>query len=173
MSTTATTDLNRLFESELQSIHEDVRRQAALRALRSMRPSNRVTVEEFFAACQKHKDIAAVVGSLGVSDFAAMLLGRPSVAEPLATTGKRTRLSDAQKAELKGVALRLLETNRAGLSRTELAALVRHEGRIPHGVAEAELPEKLRIPLAELLTEGKAHTVGAKRLMKYLPGKGR
>lgn len=102
-----------------------------------------------------------------------MLLGRPSVAEPLATTGKRTRLSDAQKAELKGVALRLLETHRAGLSRTELAALVRHEGRIPHGVAEAELPEKLRIPLAELLTEGKAHTVGAKRLMKYLPGKGR
>lgn len=173
MTTTAENEVSRLFESELQAIDEDVRRQAALRALRQLRPSNRVTVQEFFAACQQHRDIAAVVGTLGIVDFAQMLAGRAPSAAPAEDVRKRTRLSDAQKEELKGIALRVLSAHREGLSRTDLASAVRGQGLIPAGVAEIELPEKLRIPLSELIAEGKIHTVGEKRLMKYVPGKGK
>lgn len=170
-STAASSDVNSLFEKELNAVHEDVRRKAALATLRNMRPTNRVTVEQFMTSAQKHKDIWAVVSTLGIVDLAEALLGQKSSARSDApAAGKRTRLSEDQKNELKAISLRLLEANRGGLSRTELASQIQSQGLKPSVIADAELAEKLRTPLAELLDESKLHTVGEKRLMKYFFG---
>lgn len=166
-------DLEGLFQRELQAINEDVRRKAAVSTLNNLRLSNRVTVEQFVASIQKHKDVWAVVAQMGILDLASALSGQGSAPrDSEGTSGERvrTRLSDEQKAGLKGVALRLLESHRAGLSRTELAAVIRDEQLKPAGIADEELADKLRIPLSELVGENKIHTVGEKRLMKYVPG---
>lgn len=170
-SAAASSDLNNLFEKELNTVNEDVRRKAALSTLRNLRPTNRVTVEQFVASAQKHKDIWAVVSTLGIVDLAEALLGEKTHtrSEPPAT-GKRTRLSDDQKNGLKAICVRLLEASRGGLSRTELASQIQTQGLKPSIIADGELAEKLRTPLAELLVENKIHTVGEKRLMKYFFG---
>jgi hypothetical protein len=166
-------DLEGLFQRELQAINEDVRRKAAVSTLNNLRLNNRVTVEQFVSSISRHKDVWAVVSSMGILDLAAALSGQgtaPRAPEKSGGEKTRTRLSDEQKAGLKGVALRQLESHRAGLSRTELAAVIRDEQLKPAGIADEELADKLRIPLAELVTENKIHTVGEKRLMKYVPG---
>ncbi len=165
------TDVEGIFQRELQAINEDVRRKAALSTINNLRLNNRVTVDQFVSSIQKHKDVWAVVSTMGIIDLAMALTGR-SMADPEKAAGPktRTRLSDDQKAGLKGVALRLLESHKAGLSRTELAAVIRDEQLKPAGIADEELADKLRIPLAELVGENKIHTVGEKRLMKYVPG---
>jgi len=172
LSSTASSDLNGLFEKELHTVHDDVRRKAALATLRNLRPSNRVTVEQFVASTQAHKDIWAVVSTLGIVELAEALLGQKSTPRADAPARrKRTRLSDDQKNGLKALCLRLLEANRAGLSRSALAAQIQRQGLKPAGLDDGELAGKLRIPLGELLRESKAHTVGEKRLMKYHAGK--
>ncbi len=166
-------DLEGLFQRELQAINEDVRRKAAVSTLNNLRLNNRVTVEQFVSSIQRHKDVWSVVASMGILDLAAALSGQggaPKAAEKASGEKVRTRLSDEQKAGLKGAALRLLESHRAGLSRTELAAVIRDEQLKPAGIEDEELADKLRIPLAELVSENKIHTVGEKRLMKYVPG---
>ncbi len=164
-------DVEGIFQRELQAINEDVRRKAALSTLNNLKLNNRVTVEQFVSSVQRHKDVWSVVASMGIIDLAMALTGRSTAAPEKAAAPKtRTRLSDEQKAGLKGVALRLLESHKAGLSRTELAAVIRDEQLKPAGIADEELADKLRIPLAELVGENKIHTVGEKRLMKYVPG---
>lgn len=170
-SSTAFSDLNSLFERELHAVHEDVRRKAALATLRNLRPTNSVTVQQFVTNAQAHRDIWAVVSTLGVMDFADALLGqRASSRTDAPVAGKRTRLSEEQKNGLKAICLRVLEANRAGLSRSELAAQIQGQGLKLSVIADGELAEKLRTPLAELLSDNKAHTIGEKRLMKYFPG---
>lgn len=167
----AAADVEGIFQRELQAINEDVRRKAALSTINNLRLNNRVTVEQFVSSIQKHKDVWAVVSTMGIIDLAMALTGRSAVAAEKTTAPKtRTRLSDDQKTGLKGVAMRLLESHKAGLSRTELAAVIRDEQLKPAGIADEELADKLRIPLAELVSENKIHTVGEKRLMKYVPG---
>jgi hypothetical protein len=167
----AAADVEGIFQRELQAINEDVRRKAALSTIHNLRLNNRVTVDQFVSSIQKHKDVWAVVSTMGIIDLAMALTGRAAPApEKEAAPKTRTRLSDEQKSGLKGVALRLLESHKAGLSRTELAAVIRDEQLKPAGIADEELADKLRIPLAELVNENKIHTVGEKRLMKYVPG---
>ena len=108
-STAASSDLNNLFERELHAVNEDVRRKAALATLRNLRPTNRVTVQQFVTSAQAHRDIWAVVSTLGVVDFAEALLGQK--ASPHADThaaNKRTRLSEDQKNGLKAMYFRTL-----------------------------------------------------------------
>lgn len=170
-STAASSDLNNLFEQELHAVNEDVRRKAALATLRNLRPSNRITVRQFLTSAQAHRDIWAVVSTLGVVDFADALLGqKASLLIDAPATSKRTRLSEDQKNGLKTICLRLLEANRDGLSRSELAAQIQSQGLKPLVLTDDELVEELRTPLAELLSGTKIHTVGEKRLMKYFFG---
>ena len=167
-------ELEGLFQRELQAVNEDIRRKAALATIHNLRVNNRITVEQFLSSIQRHKDVWGVVASMGINELASALLGKSAGRADAAPAGKtRTRLSDDQKAGLKTAALRQLEAHRAGLSRTELAAIIRDEGLKPAGISDEELADKLRIPLAELVTDGKAHTVGEKRLMKYVPGAGK
>src|SRR5690349_17227152 len=91
-----------------------------------------------------------------------------SVAEPAGK--RRQRLSEDQKSSLKNAILMVLEGQSGGRSRTELTAAIAAAGLSPADIARADLAEKLRQPLHELLVENKLHTVGEKRLMKYLLG---
>lgn len=163
--------LDSLFQQELSSVNEDIRRKAALGAFAKLRPNNNITVEQFLTGLQRHKEMWAVVAGLGVVDFAETLMGggRKSTAGS-APKARRTRLSDEQKNALKSVTLRALEGKSAGFSRTELAAAIASGNQTPAGIERAELADKLRQPLHELLTERKLHTVGEKRLMKYFFG---
>ena len=56
--------------------------------------------------------------------------------------------------------------------RNEIAKAIPNEQLATIGVSRDELANKLRQPLSELVTDGKIHTVGEKRLMKYLVGSG-
>jgi hypothetical protein len=172
MTTAPNSELDGLFQRELESVHDDVRRKAALAAFKKLLPNNRVTVEEFFTGLQRHKDIWAAVATLGINDFAAAIAGRreamiSSAAEP---SRRRTRLSDDQKGSLKNAILLVLEGSSGGKSRTEITAAIDAAGLSPADIARPDLAEKLRQPLHELIAENKLHTVGEKRLMKYILG---
>lgn len=171
MTTAPTSELDGLFQRELESVNDDVRRKAALAAFKKLLPNNRVTVEQFFSGLQRHKDIWSAVASLGITDFAAVLVGRREAQSGPAETGKRrTRLSDEQKGSLKNAILLVLEGSGGGKSRTEITAAIDAAGLSPADIARPDLAEKLRQPLHELLAENKLHTVGEKRLMKYILG---
>jgi hypothetical protein len=171
MTTAPTSELDGLFQRELESVHDDVRKKAALAAFKKLLPNNRVTVEQFFSGLQRHKDIWTAVATLGVTEFAAIIAGRrevaPSAVEP---SKRRTRLSDDQKGSLKNAILLVLEGSSGGKSRTEITAAIDAAGLSPADIARPDLAEKLRQPLHELLGENKLHTVGEKRLMKYILG---
>jgi hypothetical protein len=169
MTTAPTPSLERLFESELESVHEDVRRKAALLAFRKLHPSNRVTVEEFLAGIEGHHEMWAAVSKLGIVDFAEALAGRQQEAAA-SPAHRRTRISEDQKKTLKSAIARVIEGKSGGMTRIEVTAAIIAGGLTPAGVDRAELPEKLRQPLHELVAEGKLHTVGQKRLMKYHSG---
>jgi hypothetical protein len=171
MTTAPTSELDGLFQRELESVNDDVRRKAALAAFKKLLPNNRVTVEQFFSGLQRHKDIWTAVASLGVADFASILAGRREATggdEPVSR--RRTRLSDEQKSSLKNAILLVLEGSGGGKSRTEITAAIDAAGLSPADIARPDLAEKLRQPLHELLGENKLHTVGEKRLMKYILG---
>lgn len=169
MTTAPANELDSLFQHELQSVNDDVRRQAALAAFRKLHPNNRITVEQFLAGLQCHKEMWAVVSTLGILDFTEALVSHQS---PIAVQPqrRRTRISDDQKSNLKGAILRVLDGKASGMNRIEVTAAIIAGGMTPAGLDRAELPEKLRQPLHELVAEDKLHTVGEKRLMKYLSG---
>lgn len=171
MTTASNTELDGLFQSELNSVNEDVRKKAALAAFQKLRPNNAVSVEQFFSKLQSHKEMWAVVSSLGIIDFAGALAGHKSAAAAAPPSQKRTRISDGQKSNLKSGILKVLEGKAGGMNRIEVTAAIIASGLSPAGIDRAELPEKLRQPLHDLVTEGKLHTVGEKRLMKYFAGK--
>ena len=168
-------DINSLFERELQARNEDLRRQAALRMFAKLHPNNRVTVDQFLSGLRQHSDVWAVVSTMGILDFAASLAGRGGAAESTAghataKASKRTRLSEAQKNSLKGVVMNVLAGIQDGLTRAQIAKHTNEELLGNVGVRREELADKLRQPLGELVAEGKIHTVGAKRLMRYYAG---
>lgn len=163
-------ELDGLFQSELQTVNEDIRRKAALSAFEKLRPSNRVTLEQFLSGLQRHKDIWAAVSTLGIVDFASALIGRQDAVAPTKATRRRTRLNDEQKSGLKNAILLVLEGQAGGKNRSELTAAIAAAGLAPAGIESTELAEKLRQPLQELVATNKLHTVGEKRLMKYVLG---
>jgi hypothetical protein len=172
-SPSAGLELDSLFEQELRAQNEDLRRMAALATFNKLHPSNRVTVEQFLNGLKQNKDIWAVVATLGVVDFAESLLGNRSGATKATKEGrpgKRTRLTDSQKTALKGAITAVLGANKDGLNRNDIARAISAEQLSSIGIERGELANKLRQPLAELVGDNKIHTVGEKRLMKYLAG---
>lgn len=174
MTTAPTSELDGLFQRELESVNDDVRRKAALAAFKKLMPNNRVSVDQFFSSLQRHKDIWAAVAQLGMADFAAIIAGRKEADDDEEESPRRrTRLSDEQKGSLKNAIMMVLEGASGGKSRTEITAAIDAAGLSPADIARTDLAEKLRQPLHELLAENKLHTVGEKRLMKYLLGQKR
>lgn len=175
-STPAALEIDSIFEQELRSQNEDLRRQAALRTFYKLHPGNRVTVDQFINNIKANKDIWSAVSSLGILDFAEAVLGhRPTatkVSRSEAKPHKRTRLSESQKNALKSAITGVLGGNKEGLNRNEIAKAISAEQLSTINLDRAELANKLRQPLAELVGDAKIHTVGEKRLMKYLPGSG-
>lgn len=168
-------ELDSLFEQELRAQNEDLRRMAALATFYKLHPNNRVTVEQFLNGLKQNKDIWAVVATLGIVDFADALLGNRTSGAKAAKEGrpqKRTRLTDSQKTALKGAITTVLGANKDGLNRNDIARAISAEQLSTIGIERAELANKLRQPLAELVGDNKIHSVGEKRLMKYLAGSG-
>jgi len=172
----ATLEIDTLFEQELRVQNEDLRRQAALRTFHKLHPSNRVSVEQFISSVKQNRDIWSAVSTLGILDFAEAVLGQRvgpiKVGRAEGKPHKRTRLSEAQKNALKTAITGVLNNNKDGLNRNEIAKAISAEQLSSINLDRGELANKLRQPLAELVGDGKIHTVGEKRLMKYLPGAG-
>ncbi|MFO0621846.1 MAG: hypothetical protein U0745_10645 [Polyangia bacterium] len=166
-------DIAALFEQELQARNEDLRRQAALTMFFKLHPTNKVSVEQFINELKQHKDVWAAVSEMGILDFAENLIGGAKVKAAAKPDGesKRTRLSEGQKNSLKGIIVSVLSSANGGLSRTEIADNISNDLLNTVGVDRAELANKLRQPLGELVADHKIHTVGEKRLMKYHHGK--
>lgn len=172
MTASATLELDSFFLRELQTVNEDVRRVAALATFNRLRPGNDITVEEFLTSLQAHADLWAVVGSLGIVEFAQALTGgsEPAAAASAPESERRTRLTESQKAGLKEAIVRVLAAHPPGMSRTEVTAAVVAANLTPAGIKAEDLPIKVRQPLHELVAARQIHTVGEKRLMKYLAG---
>ena len=170
---TGSIEIGTLFEQELQALNEDLRRQAALTMFYKLHPSNKTTVEQFIGSVKQHRDVWSVVSGMGVVDFAEAIVGRaaPRRSESAKPT-KRTRLSEQQKNALKTAILKTLGESKDGLNRNEIAKAVPAEQLTNIGIERSELANKLRQPLGELVSDTKIHTVGEKRLMKYLNGAG-
>jgi len=175
-STPAGLEIDSLFEQELRVQNEDLRRQAALRTFYKLHPNNRVTVEQFISSVKQNKDIWSAVSTLGVLDFAEAVLGNRGGAAKASRSEskphKRTRLSETQKNSLKSAILGVLTGNKEGSNRNEIAKAISADQLSSINLDRGELANKLRQPLAELVGDGKIHTVGEKRLMKYLHGNG-
>jgi len=172
---TSSLDISSLFEQELQARNEDLRRQAALTMFYKLHPNNKMNVEQFIAGIKQHKDVWSVVSTMGIVDFADAILGGKSRTPAAPTSGKparRTRLNETQKNTLKAVIQKTLGDSKDGLNRNEIAKNVTNDQLTNIGVSRDELANKLRQPLSELVSDGKIHTVGEKRLMKYLVGSG-
>ncbi len=172
MTASPALELDSFFMRELQTVNEDVRRVAALATFHRLRPSNDVTVEEFLTSLQAHEELWAVVSSLGIVEFAQALAGGGGSAGPgtAPESGRRTRLTESQKGGLKEAIARVLAAHPSGMSRTEVTAAVIAAGLVPAGIEHGDLQIKVRQPLHELVAAGRIHTVGEKRLMKYLAG---
>jgi hypothetical protein len=173
-------EIGTLFEQELQALNEDLRRQAAMSMFTKLQPTNKISVEQFLQGLKQHKEVWAVVATMGIVDFADCIndgrklregRGRGASAEPRAE-GKRTRLSEQQKQALKVIVQRVLADNKEGLNRNEIAKHISADQIASVSVERGELANKLRQPLAELVNDSKIHTVGEKRLMKYVAGSG-
>jgi hypothetical protein len=158
-------DISSLYEQELQASNEDLRRKAALSLFYKLHPNNKVSVEHFIGGIKQHKDVWSVVAGMGVVDFAP---AAPQSGKPV----RRTRLNENQKNNLKQVIQKTLGDSRDGLNRNEIAKSISGDQLTHIGVSRDELANKLRQPLSELVSDGKIHTVGEKRLMKYLVGGG-
>lgn len=169
MTKAPTTDLDERFDHELAAAHEDVRSQAALAAFRRLHPTNDITVAQFLDQLQGHKDMWAVVRTLGIADFAAAL-AQPPASSAGEAKPRRTRLNDEQKSSLKQVIVRVLKSHGGGMNRNEITAVLVDEGLVPLGLDPDVLGDKVRQPLHELIAEGTLHTVGEKRLMRYMVG---
>jgi hypothetical protein len=171
-------EIGSLFEQELQSLNENLRRQAAQSMFKKLQPSNKYTVEQFLSLLKEHKEVWMTVSKMGIVDFADAINDGQRLREAhrrpefLRTDGKRTRLNEGQKQALKQLVLRVLGDRKEGLNRNELADGITPDQIAGLGVDRSELANKLRQPLAELVHDNRIHTVGEKRLMKYHIGQG-
>ncbi|MDW8282194.1 MAG: hypothetical protein RMK29_10805, partial [Myxococcales bacterium] len=162
-------EIGTLYEQELRALNEDLRRQAALSMFSKLQPSNKISVEQFIESLRQHKEVWSVVSTMGIVDFAdcindgrrlrELARSRLAPAEP-AHEGRRTRLSEQQKQALKVIIQRVLAEHREGLNRNEIAGQISLEQAAGLGIDRAEMANKLRQPLAELVSDGKIHTVG-------------
>lgn len=170
----STLDINVLFESELQACNEDLRRQAAQTILYKLHPTNKMSVEQFFADLKQHRDVWAVVSTMGIVDFAGAIVGdkAKNQADASDKPARRTRLNETQKNRIKVAIQKLLSDSKEGFSRSEIAKCIPNDQLATIGVRLDELAHKLRQPLGELVSDGTIHTVGEKRLMKYWAGSG-
>ena len=170
----STLDIGSLFEQELQARNEDLRRQAAQTMFYKLHPSNNISVEQFITDVKQHRDVWAIVSTMGIVDFAdAIAGGRTGGAVPPSDQpSRRTRLNETQKNAIKAAIRKLLDDSKDGLSRSEIAQCIPGDRLSTIGVSVDELANKLRQPLGELVSEGLIHTVGEKRLMKYWAGSG-
>ena len=105
MDTAEPMELDSSFLGELQPLNEDVRHLAALATLHRLRPSNELTVEGLLTGLHAHKELWAVIGSLGIVEFAQALTAAASRAAP---PPRRPRLTEEQKGSLKAAILRVL-----------------------------------------------------------------
>jgi len=169
---TSAHDLEQLFHQELKTQDEELRRSAALSTLHRLRLSNRITVEQFLNDIQRHPDLWAVASSMGILDLAAILSGSGIAAAPKAEAARRSRLTEDAKGALKLAVVRVLTGHPEGMNRADCARAILEQGLMPASVERADLPEKLRQPLTELVEEGRLHTTGQKRLMRYRSGNG-
>lgn len=170
----STLDINSLFEQELQARNDDLRRQAAQTMFFNLHPTNLIKVDQLLAELEQHRDVWAVVSTMGIVDFAAAIVG-DKAGHRAAQSGESvrpTRLNQAQKNSLKVAIQKLLDDSKDGLSRSEIAQCIPSDQLAAIGVSLDELANKLRQPLGELVSEGKIHTVGEKRQMMYWAGSG-
>lgn len=145
--------------------NDDIRREVTLAAFHGLRPNNDITVEKFLGVLHDRQGMWPIVGSLGVVEFAQAIAGRQiSIAPEL----RRTRINEGQKSSIKGAILSVLENQSAGMNRHQVTATIIAKGLTPHGIEHGTLEAKTRQPLHELVAEKKLHTVGQKRLMKYV-----
>ena len=165
-------DITGLFEQELQARNEDLRRQAALNMFYKLHPSNKVNVEQFIAGIKQHKDVWAVVSTMGIVDFAEALSGGKRAATPgkEAKPARRTRLNENQKTTLKQVIVKTLSDSKDGLNRNEIARSFSNEQLASINIGREELANKLRQLFFKDMANSKIYTVGEKCLMKYLVG---
>jgi hypothetical protein len=170
----STLDINSLFENELQACNEDLRRQAAQTMFYKLHPTNKITVEQFFADLKQHRDVWAVVSTMGIVAFADAIVGDKASSKAAASDkpARRTRLSETQKNSIKAAIRKFLSDSKEGFSRSEIAQCIPSDQLAAIGVSLDELANKLRQPLGELVSDGTIHTVGEKRLMKYWAGSG-
>lgn len=171
-------EIGTLYEQELQALNEDLRRQAALSMFYKLQPTNKITVEQFISGIKQHKDVWSVVAQMGIVDFADAIndgrrLRDQRTRGEMKLDGKRTRLNDNQKQALKQLVLRVLsDAPKEGYNRAEIANHIPNDVVNQIGVQRVELANKLRQPLGELVAEKSIHSVGEKRLMKYMAGPG-
>ncbi len=170
-------EIGTLYEQELQSLNENLRRQAAQSMFRKLQPSNSHTVEQFLGLLKQHKEVWNTVSNMGIVEFADAINDGQRLREVhhrrpelMNGDGKRTRLSDAQKQALKVMTVKVLNEHKEGLNRNHIADYIPNDQVSGIGVIRAELANKLRQPLGELVDERRIHTEGEKRLMKYLIG---
>lgn len=171
-------EIGSIYEQELQKVNENLKRQAALSMFQKLQPNNKTTVDQFLAALKQHKEVWSIVANMGIVEFADAINdgrrlreGRGRQAEARGE-GKRTRLNEQQKQALKGMVVSVLADAKEGYTRHEIARNIGNEQILNWGVARHELANKLRQPLAELVSENKIYTVGEKRLLRYLHGSG-
>lgn len=81
---------------------------------------------------------------------------------------KRSRLRNVQKDALKRIILDVLKGQSEGLRRGELAARIPDQRLKEIRLVRFRLTTKLRIPLQELIEEGKMTTSGEKRFLRYM-----
>ena len=111
-------DISALFEQELQTRNEDLRKQAARSMLPKLRPSARVTMVEFLDSLQQHREVWSAVLELPAVEFGALMASgsRTESTNPAPEPTKRTRISDAQKNSLKGAIVSVLGNHKDGQS---------------------------------------------------------
>ena len=76
-----------------------------------------------FVGIKQHRDVWAVVSTMGIVDFADAILGGKTrtPASPTGKPARRTRLNETQKNTIKAAIQKLLGDSKDGLSRSEIA----------------------------------------------------
>lgn len=163
-------NIEELYKQELQSLHEKISKQAARALLEKLQPSNKITAEQLFLDL---KQMWEEISGMGALDFLCALLGdrklHVSVQRP---HGQRTRLTNSQIESLHVKILQILNEHQEGLNRKQISSYFSVQEIKNLQIDQRELFDKLRIPLSELLTQGRIYSQGNKRLLKYFPADG-
>jgi len=170
------TKVDALYEEERNALNQELGRKAALSMLCRMRFGNQLTVGSFMTQMQEHKDVWGALSGIGVMDFARAVMGGNAAVIPGPTAANedegevigRTRLTDAQKEQLKELIMEVMEPAEEGIGRRTIAERMGEEQVAQLGIAQQQLAAKLKQPLAELVKEGRLATDGERRLMVYV-----